>query len=71
LVVFNKASFAQPKENKVALVAGRTVKKSTNFKYYGAALARKSYASSQKLRNNLSMQGHTITQVVRAVLPAT
>jgi hypothetical protein len=26
-VVFNKASFAQPRENKVALVAGRTVKK--------------------------------------------
>ena len=26
-VVFSKASFVQPKENKVALVAGRTVKK--------------------------------------------
>ena len=26
-VVFSKASFAQPRENKVALVAGRTVKK--------------------------------------------
>jgi hypothetical protein len=37
-VVFSKASFVQPKENKVALVAGRTVKKSTNFKYDGVAL---------------------------------